>query len=85
MAISEENRKFTLQEFSLTAAGRELSMIVGSKMYLDLIKEICQVAVKNNSKINLSLHKVNYREEGIINYDNNPIDFMNTPDTETTV
>lgn len=85
MAISEENRKFTLQEFPLTAAGRELSMIVGSKMDLDLIKEICQVAVKNNSKINLSLHKVNYREEDSINYDNNPIVFMNTPDTETTV
>ena len=35
--------------------------------------------------LNLSLHKVNYREEDSINYDNNPIVFMNTPDTETTV
>ena len=83
MAKSEENRKFTLQEFPLTAAGRELSMIVDSKMDLDLIKETCQVAAKNNSQIKLSLHKVNYREEDSINYENTPIVFMDTPDIET--
>ncbi len=85
MAKSEENRRFTLPEFPLTAAGRELSMIVDSKMDLDLIKDICQVAAKNNSKINLTLHKVNYREEDSISYENTPIVFMDTPDKETAV
>jgi hypothetical protein len=54
-------------------------------MDLDLIKDICQVAAKNNSKINLTLHKVNYREEDSISYENTPIVFMGTPDKETAV
>ncbi len=85
MAKSEEKRKFILQEFPLTAAGRELSMIVDSKINLDMVKEICRVVAKKNSKINFSLHKVNYRGEDSINYEKAPIVFMDTQDTEMNI
>ena len=85
IAKTEENRRFFLPQFPLTAAGRELSVIVDCKMDLDLIKEICQIVKKKNSKISLSLHKVIYREEDSIDYDNTPIIFSDTQDTETVV
>ena len=85
MAKSEENRRFSLGEFPLTAAGRELSVIVDHKMNLDSIKEMCQLVAKSNSKISFSLHEVNYRGEGGINYENAPIVFSDTPDTKKAV
>ncbi len=47
----------------------------GSKPLGELAREI----------VGLDMNAANYREEDSINYDNNPIVFMNTPDTETTV
>lgn len=75
MGKAEEERQFSLQQFPLTAAGRELSVIVDCKMDLDLIKEICQIVANNNSNIIFGLHKVNYRVQEEINYENTPITF----------
>lgn len=65
-----------MQEFPLTAAGREQNVIVDCKMDLELIKEICRIAAKNNSKINFNLHKVSCKEKDSINYENIPIVFQ---------
>ena len=73
-----------MQEFPLTAAGRELSVIVDSKINIEIIKEICQIAAKKNSMINFSLHKVNYREVDHINYENASIDFSESSKAEKT-
>lgn len=75
MGSSEEGSKFSMQEFPLTTAGRELSKIVGGSIDLETIKEICRIAKKKNPKISLSLYSVKFRNENEINYERMPIPF----------
>lgn len=75
MGQSEEEIRFNMQEFPLTTAGRELSVVVGGKIDIDVVKEICRIAKKSNKKATLSLHRVNYRAENEINYEETPIPF----------
>lgn len=75
VGMLDEKITVSIGMFPLTTAGRELSKIVDGKLDLETIKEICKVVKRDNSRVDFSLYKVNYREGNQINYSKEVIDF----------
>ena len=72
---TDEPSNLRFEIYPLKEAGRELSVIVDRTPDLEIIKEISRIISQKNSKLTLSLHVVNSRDQNGIDYDDNSIPF----------
>ena len=82
MGSSDEKLVLSISEFPLTTAGRELCSIVGEKVDIESIKKVSRIIANKNKKAKFTLHKVNYREIDSVDYEEEPIKFMDNEKTE---
>ncbi len=85
MAKSEKERNYALQQFPLTAAGRELSYIVEVNQEFKFVRDVYHLINNKNKdkEVVFSIHRVVFRSQDGFKYEEKPID----PDTyhETTI